>query len=774
MLRASLLGLLLLTPTPMSSLSVEVPDPHRVVAGERVTLPVTVQLTGPDGEPLPGLAGPVELDLDAANRTGCRLTDRQLLLDPRTGTASTELACRPTRPAAFPLGLTARSPPHAPGSWTGELTVDPDELAGELRAGPANGSRIPLTLELAPEHLEKAAVNLTLEGRLNGSELGFAHGPIPFSARQGARYTRALETKHGPGTYEITVTGEGPAVLSFAGNATVEVPPEPEDDEHVVHAQVEPTEPTVQLTGDGVNRDGIDKYPGQALTTRLTVERTDEVGIRVLRGPVGEEVPIGEQALPVPADGEVEHVLEEPVLPAGRLVVEASAGNASTRRTAEIQDAAPEAQAEPPTPVLADGRPLAFELVVSDANFGSMPADPGPVHGLPDVDWTVYDHNRVSAGWRVALGLWANGSEGTAPLSTVPWPNGTGSIEAASGSAQVPVNLTPPRSIEAGSYRLSVYEAGEGDLLTTVPIDLLPTPTVVLDPGVPVPGEPWPVRVSFEDPGEDVGANLTVRYEARVLDRGTIDGNGTVELSLPSPLAAGAEITLEATGRWPGRPSPEGPDTSIEVPVADVGPGPLELAPNLDGVRTPPPLPLNPASNHTIEPGVPDRDPNGDPIRVDAHLLDPNGERVPGTASTSADGQVSVPAGLAPGRYQLAVEAHSPGGGSQAVLPVDVGEITRVRLDGPDEVTVPAGGQARLALTVRNAGNVPLGRLLLSAQAEEINLSAKLDGEPVPWGTPFPAQLPPGQEQALELTVRAAADVEGRHTIKLRAAGGPG
>lgn len=768
MLRLLLVGLLL-APSPVTSLDVDVPDPPSVRAGEHVELPVDVSLEGPTGS-MPGVAGPVELELDAPGGTRCELADERATLDPVTGRAQTRMTCRPRDPGAQGLTVTARSPPHAPGSWTGDLRVQPDRLTGDLSLGDPDGYEIPYEAELAPEHLNEAEVDVRWSGDLDGSPLAFRLDPRPWTAAPGHEHHGRIEARHGPGTYDVTLDADGPRVERFQAMGTVHVPEPPSGDTLALNVTVEPGQPSVSLTGDSVNDDGKNKRPGDDLITRFTAGHTDEVRLEVTRRVAGARVPLAVENVSVDADGDGEHRFSHPALPAGLVTVTARAGDSSAARTAQIRDVGTEAQLSGPEAVLADGRQVDFEIELTDRNFGSTPLDPGPVFGLPDVRWKVLDWSVPVEGWNVSIGPFEGGPEGMATTSRVPWPNGTAWAEATDGAARMPLTVQPPPEVEPDDYRISLYDP-DGDRIGGASIELGPAPELSLKADPPRPGQPWPVRLDVANPTERFSANLSLTVDGRTVANRSLDGGGNTSLPIPEALPAGTSVSVEARGWWPGRPPVDGPDSRVATGIPALAPI-VSVDPTLDGAPTPPPLAVHPASAHEVDLRPTAVDPNGDPVAVSAKVTGPDGTTLDWTGSDA--GELAIPRGAPPGRYSVEVQASSPDGTVDTSVPIDVGSITRLRLAGPDEIELREGQTVEASLAVRNAGTAKVKTLVLSARNEtRLNLTVGSGDDRVELGEPIEVDLAAGAEATIPLHVRAPPGSTGPHPLRLTVAGGP-
>lgn len=770
MLRAGLIGLLLIAPTPLSpltTLTVDAPSLPAVQAGEHLEHELTVQLDGPLG-PMPGLATEVNLTLEAPGWAGCYLPSTTQL-NTISGEASVTLACRPLAAGQATVTVTASSPPHGTGHWDQTLTVDPDTLLGELSLDAPEGYEVPVVLDVAPEHLDTAAADLTLSGDLEGSPLGFVLEPTPITLDSSA-IDRSVLARHGPGNYSLTAHLDGPDVEPLTLTEQVHVPAPPEDDELELNVTVEPGEPSVNFTDDSVNADGKRKRPGDTLITRLETTYAETVNVTVTRSVGNASVMLARETLEVDASGEAEHRFTHDVLPSGLLRVTATAGNSSVTRTAQIQDLNPDASATLPAEALADGRTLSGTITLEDPNHGSTPMDPGPIWGLPDVTWRVLKGSLTAEGFNVSIGPFSGGPEGTAETSRVPWPNGTSWADVTDGQAEIPVEVTPPLDVDPGTYTLSLYDP-DGDRLGGASIELTPTPTLGLDAETPLPGEPWRFNVTISDPVPGTSAHVVLNVTDEDPVFWTFVENTSKEIVLPEPMAAGANVTLNATGDWPGRPSPPTPDAALPLTIPDVPPE-LDLHPSVDEVPVPAPLALHPAAGHTVRLNPQAVDPNGDPVETSARVLAPDGTATGWANVTEAGPVIEVPAGPSPGRYTVEATATSQNASTTRTLALDVGEITRVRLAGPTSLTLNEGASTTTEVTLTNAGTVPLTSGLIAVDADTGLDVALLDnGTRLALDEPVPLELAPGMARTFTLEVTAAADAEGARSLRLTAAG---
>lgn len=754
-------------PASPLQLALEAPTPEPVAAGASETVTLTVQREA-DGRPAVG-PGRVEVRLEAPKATACGPAVQTVHLDPATGRGQANVTCTPMRPGSWPLLVQARAPGHAEARWAAELTVSPDELDGRLHVGDAQGYRFPVQVDLRPAHLDRAPANLTLVVDHRTTPLAFTRGPTTTVTGTGS-FGDEIVARHGPGDYLVQARADGPFTQPWeaAANLSVAEPPGPGHLE--LNATVEAGEPRVELTGDGVNDDGKHKRPGGELITRLKVENADAVNVTVLRAQGDERIAIDERRLPVPADGHLEHVFAHEPLPADQLWVQAHTGDSATARTAQIRDLRAEATLLGPEAILADGRTWQGHLVLFDPNFGSTPADPGPVFGLPDVTWTVYRGSHVAEGHTVKIGPFTGPSEGSAATSRVPWPQGTDGVEAEPGRAIFPVELTPPAEADEGSYRLSVY-APDGTRLGGGSWTLQAAPEVSLTSLDPRPGEPLAVAVAVADPVTNVTVELQLSADGERVARTHLAGAGNASLALPAPLAAGTPVRVEAHADWPGRPERSEPDAVAEATVPDLGPE-VSVHAALDGRPAPVPVPVHPAGSHEITLAYTARDPNAGPVELDEVTISgPDGP--PGWPIDGEEGlvRVEVPEQARVGRYVVELAAEDGGERASARVPVEVAASLRLQVDGPEEITLTQGGTRRANLTVANHGSLPVEEVRLLVDTDlDLAVQTGTGGDWIGAGEPVSFPLGPGE--ARELPVRFAADgASGQGTVELTVAG---
>lgn len=754
---------------PVTYLVVDLPDPPEVLAGQQVSMDGIVQLQGPTGD-MPGLGTEVDLSLEAAEASGCRLEATSTRLDTTSGSLPFGLICRPEAPGNHTLRVLAEAEPHGSGTWDGTLVVQPDRLTARLSAGPVDGFGVALTLTAEPEHLASAPVELVLTSELAGTVLGFqethamdADGDpveIPWTAR------------HGPGTYTVDALLDGPLTETWNTSLTIEVPEPPTNATLDLNVTIEGPGPQVNLTGDSVNDDGKTKSPGQELITRLAAEHTDTVDISVLR-PVGNDtVLLANQTLTVEPDGSVEHRFSHPVLPAGPLIVQAQAGDSSVARTAQIRDTSTDAEVTGPAKLLGDGRPLELTGRIVDDNLGSTALDPGPVWGLPDITWRVLKGSQTADGWTVSLGAFSGGPEGTAELSRLSWPDGGPWASVTDGAAELVVALVPPADVEPGEYRVSLY-GPDGDRIGGQTFDVLPPPSIGLTGDPPVPLEGWPVNLTVEDPADGLAVNLTVTADGQPVDNRTFDGPATPSFELPDPLPAGTPVAVEAWATWPGRPPTDQPDARLEATVPALEPR-IEAWTSLDGRPMPGPLAVHPAGAHTVEIHPQAVEPNGEPVELTARILAPDGQTAPWEIIVEGTVTVEVPADPPPGRYTVELVARTPTD-EPVVHPVaiDVAPVTRLAVDGPEALQLATDTPGVLAVNVTNTGTSTFHGIVADLRGPSgltgtIGLRGK---QAVALGETVPVSLEPGGSRQLELSLDASQVEQGSHEARLTVAG---
>lgn len=744
-------------------------QPGTLHAGEHGAIELRVQRTA-HGQPLPG-PGRAELALAAPEPAGCEPEHQTVALDPTTGEATATIDCRPQRPGTWPLHAEARSAGHRPGTWATELAVQPDRLTGQLGLGEPEDHRFPARLTLEPAHLDAAPVEVTLEARLADTSLGFREPPIETRA-DGTAIEHELVALHGPGPYRVHATAESPLTRAWTGEATVTVPEPAQGDTLDVEAIVEAPNATVELANDPINDDDKRKYPGQTLTTRFETENTDYVNVTVYRQADGERIELAQRYVATDETGQAEHAFAHEPLPAGTLWVEGSAGEATARRNASIPDVDPEASIAGPGLAFPDAAPWQGNLTLSDANFGSTARDPGPLQGLPDVDWVLYrgrsSGSAEAEGFTVRIGEDAGTSNGTARTSSLTWPTTSPPAEAADGHARLPVAIEPPPDAEARGYRLSLYEHGTGDLLTTHPFTVQDVDVETLQE--PRPGRAWPIEIRIADPGAETPVTLRLLHEGTPLANATVSEDATWEPALPSPMPAGTTLRLEAHVASPGRDEPI-LHTTIEETVPELGPE-VRVHPALDGVPTPPPIALHPANEHHLALAYHAYDPNEGPLTVtDVTIRGPSGPVSWPIETTGQDEiEVDVPAGLPAGRYRVDLDVEGLADPVEA-LALDAGDIVRLAIDGPEEVRLPRNEPAEMNVTVENRGNLPIEHVRFFLDTE-LDLDAEVSNATVrmPASEPVGIGLDPGEARELTLELEARGQ-PGRGELSITVAG---
>jgi len=754
-------------PSSPVQLHVDVAEPEPLPAGAQRVLAVDVQRRA-EGHPVPG-PGEVELVLEASSSLDCGPEQQTVQLDPATGHGDANVTCQPREPGNRSLAVHADADAHRPGSWNTTWSIEPDPLQGELGLGEPEAYRAPVDLALTPAHLDRANVTVQLGADHRDSPLGLQQAPRELVA-DGASRTWPLVARHGPGEYRVTATADGPAVEPWRGEAEVTVPEPDAAADLALNATVEPGQPRVALTSDGVNDDGKTKRPGDALITRLATEHVDEVNLTVLRAADGDPVELANDTISVDPGGSLEHVFTHEPLPATQLWVQAQAGDSSTARTAQIRDLRAEADLEGPGEVLGDGRAWQGTLTMRDPNFGSTPADPGPVFGLPDVTWTLYRGSTVAEGFTLELGPFAGASEAAAQTGRVPWPQGTEQIAAEAGLAEVPVEVHPPADVEPGSYRLSVY-APDGTRLGGGSLEFTPPPEVELATAAPRPGQPWNASVDVEDAREDTQVTLRVLADGDPVANRTVAPAANASIALPTPLPAGTPVRIEAWADWPGRPDVDQPDAAREATVADLGPR-VRVHAVLDGHAAEVPLALHPAGAHEVELVYEARDPNTGPASLaEVHVEGPDGSPGWPVNVTGERVRVQVPAEAPLGRYVVELVAAADGDEGVARVPLEVAPTVRLGLEGPRQLSLRQGETSELSLTVHNRGSRDLQAVQVLADTDlEIALQA---GNGTAWvgpETPLGLGLPAGGQATL--AVRVTADgAPGEGSIQLTVAG---
>lgn len=746
-------GLLVLLLAPLlapTDVVLELPEPAAGIAGAPVTVAGSVHLEGP----LSVAGDSVRLTLTAPEGADCRVEPLVAQVPPGGGEAGLSLRCERPLPGLHPLDLRAEGA-RGNATWNATWPVARDTVDGVLHAAAPVGYTLPVRLEVAPAHLDEAPVNLTWAGTLVDTPLGFASGPEVWTARPGATLERELTAVHGPGTYRLEARLDGPWTEPAALAAEVTVPAPPPTDRFELNVTVAPGEPGVALTGDSVNGDGKRKRPDQALLTRLKAWNTTTVDVAVHRARGTELVLLEETTLPVDGSGRAEHAFQPGTLPAGLVLVEARAGDAAVARTAQFLDVAGDALVVGPVSLFGDGRALNATLTLEDANFGSTPLDPGPVWGLPDLSWRLFRGSRVEEGWTVALGPFSAGSEGTALLSRLAWPQGASWARIEPGRVDVPLSLVPPREVREGTVRLSLYDP-DGRRVGGHTFAVEAPPRLALDAEEPVPGQPWTTTLSLEGAPTGTRVRLALLVDGQRVNETERSEEGPWTVTLPFPLRAGTTVRLEAWGHWPGRPAPALPDAHVERRVPSLPP---TLTPHLslDGHSTTAPLALHPAHAHRLEvlPGL--VDPNGDPATLTTRLLGPDDEPLDWPTSAGETIVVEVPEAATPGRSILELHGRTADGEATERIALDVGALARLRVTGPRTVHLLPGASHEVALEAANAGSVHLSGLALLA-----DLPAGLDavvhhvGPPIPLGEVVPLPLAPGERAPLRLVLTAA------------------
>ncbi|PSG96354.1 hypothetical protein BRD56_11000 [Thermoplasmatales archaeon SW_10_69_26] len=730
-------------------------------AGAEQTTTLTVQRQMAD-EPAPG-PGEVELELATGEEAGCRLADKRLQLDPATGRARTQLHCQPREPRTWPIEVHADPAVGRSDTWTDALTVQPDELAGSLAAGTAEGYRFPLNVTLTPRNLDQAQVDLALEAHLVDGTRGFQPDPLQLTA-DGSTATRELLALQGSGTYTITAEATGPRVHAWNGSTQVTVPEPPDGDTLAIDLVVDRANASLSLTEDPVNEDGKHKAPGETITTRIQADGTDHVNVTVTRPANDEAIPLAETIVTADGDGVAEHTFAHAPLPAGPLQVQARAGEAQTKRTVHVPDRTATTTLSGPDRTTREDRGWQGNLTIEDPNFGSTPMDPGPIEGLPDVSWTVYKGARYGSaeaeGFAVEIGSHAGASNGTAPTSTVTWP----ADEPATigpGWARVPVHVQPPSEAQLRDYRLSVYEAASGDLLATAPFELY---RVQLDAGPPRAHEPWPVDVATTNVPDEAHLDLRLARNGTSIANQTLAEAGAWRPDLPE-LPAQSTLTVEASLNTSQAPPTSAATLTRTVPQR---PAQVDVHPVLDGVATTTPVLVHPAGAHELALVHDAYDPNTGPVNVSQVQLAGPGDpdwsiQRPEEGLT----KLQVPAGSTPGRY--AVQLHLDDGRVHEV-PVHVGEIVRLGVDGPEALQLDAGEPRTVEVNVTNLGNLALEGVQIQL-ATEANVSARAGNGTtwVPEGRALGFSLGPGQTRGLP--VELEAHEPGQARLELTVAG---
>lgn len=784
----TLLALLLLVPASAPSIALEAhplsgaqapgprwvvdahePDP--VLAGQTADIDLIVHREV-DGQRLAG-PGQANVTLDADPAARCTPHQQTVRLDPSTGQGRAQVHCEPTRPGRFPIEIEARSTASRPGNWTSPLTVDPDRLEGTLTLGEPDDHRFPVKLLLAPTHLDQAPVDVSLEAHLVDTALGFREPSIQTDA-DGSWIERELVALHGPGEYRVHATANGPLTQTWTAAANVTVPEPPDGDTLDLDAVIEASNASLSLANDPINDDEKHKNPGQELTTRFQAEGTDYVNVTVYRiAANGTEVELAQQFVPPDETGEAEHVFAQDPLPAGTLWVRGQAGNQTVQRNASIQDLNPSASVEGPDLALRDADAWEANLTLEDRNFGSTSSDPGPLYGLPDVDWTVFKGRRSGSseaeGFTVEVGAHLGASNGTGPTSSITWPEGPTGVEVSGGKARIPVRVHAPPDAEVRGYRLSLYENETGDLLATQPFSLQDVDVDALED--PRPGRAWPIEVGIEDPSLDASVEVALLRDGEEIANRSFEEAGAWRPVLPSPLPAGTQLAVKAHVAGSGG-SPLGlPHEAIEATVPELGPD-VRLHPILDGVPTQAPVALHPAHAHELELAYHAFDPNEGPLNVtDVYIQGPDGSMDwPIEQAGEATVRIDVPEGPPPGRYTVKIELEERDEPLGA-LPLDVGDIVRVAVDGPEQVTLQQGGDRTLNLEVTNRGSLPVQEVTALVDTQ-LDLAARISNATasVPAGQPLGLALVPGETRELTVELQARGE-PGSDQVSITVAG---
>lgn len=780
-----LLALLLLVPAgPLSPLTdgsdsdprqtqwiVTAQPPDPLPAGDKVVLEAILHREAA-GSDVPG-PGQAEVQLEAPEAAGCGPREQTVSLDPTTGEGQAGVHCHPDQPGQFALTVTADSEDSQPGSWNTTLVVEPDRLEGRLRIGDAEDHRFPVELELTPKHLQQAPVDVSLEAHLVDTALGFREPSLQTQAG-GAPIERELVALHGGGEYRVQARVDGPLTEPWNAVANVSVPEPPTGATLDLDAVIEASNASVRLASDPINDDEKHKNPGQALTTRFRAEGTDYVNVTVYRlAADGTEIQLAQQFIPPDETGEVEHVFVHDPLPADTLWVQGQAGNETVQRNASIQDLDPEASVEGPGLVLRGSDEWTGSLVLQDRNFGSTSSDPGPLTGLPDLDWTVFKGRRSGSaearGFTVEIGNHSGASNGTAPTSSITWPKGPPHVDVTDGQARVPLNLHPPPEAETRGYRLSLYENQSGDLLTTHPFALQGVDVEASK--APRPGQPWPIEVGIEDPSWDTTVELQLLRDGAPIANQSVETPSTWRPVLPSPLPAGTPLAVQVHVEGPQGLLQGTPHKTVEATVPELGPD-ARVHPVLDDAATQGPVALHPAHEHELEITYHAFDPNEGPLNVtDVSVLGPDGAT--GWKIDRIDEgrvRIDVPQGPPAGRYSVQLEIQNRTMPMEA-LPLDVGHIVRLAVDGPEEVTLQQGTDHNVTLSVENLGNLPVEQATVLVESP-LDLDTQLwaRDETVPAGQPVPVGLQPGEETGLEVTLEATGS-PGQGPVNLTVAG---
>lgn len=751
-------------PEPRVAIDADEPGPRPAGDHQRLTVEVHRQI----GEhPVRG-PGRVNLTLQAPAEANCGPRAQTVHLDPLTGRGTGQIDCRPLAPGEHSLGLEARSTASRPGRASLELPVEPDRLEGELEAGTPENYTVPLNLTLEPVHLDQAPVDVSLQALLVEAPLGVR--PQPFTVRaDGSTVTRELTALQGSGTYEITAFVEGELTRDWNATTHVQVPGPASGDTLAIDATIE-ANATVELADDPINDDGKHKDPGDEITTRFKAQGTDHVNVTVYRTQGGEPVELARSILETDDDGRAEHVFTHEPLPAGPLWVQGQAGDSQSRRNVSLQDRSPSADLAGPLNSSLDAG-WQGDLTLRDPNFGSTALDPGPLQGLPDVDWTVYKGARWGSaeaeGFQVEIGPDSGASNGTAHTSTIPWPEGHGQATVGPGWARVPVHVQPPADAELRDYRLSVYQNASQDLLATAPFVLY---QVSLEAhGDPIAGRPWPIEVHTANLDEQTTLEVQLSRDGQPIANASMEADGVWRPRLPSSLPNGTQLRVEAHANHTDSP-PEGPpDALLERSMTERTPE-VEVHPVLDGVPTTTPVTLHPAHAHEVEIAYTAYDANTGLLDVTSvELTGPEG--TPGwDLQRPGEGRVTleVPADVDPGRYELQLHLDDPEA-TVAEIGLEAGTIARLTVEGPDQLQLTAGETTQVTVNVTNRGNVPV-------QAVRAVLDTGLDVTAAAWdgadwkpaGDRLDLPLAPGERSQVPVRLTAGSQAgEGRLELTL-------
>jgi hypothetical protein len=727
-------------PSPVRlTLDAAPPDPMPVGAEQRITFQVQRHL---DGEPVPG-PGRVNLTLTDEATGLCEPVTQTVTLDPRTGQSRASATCAPASLGDRELGAIARSTASRPGTWNATLAVQPDELAGQLATGPAEGYRFPVDLSLTPEHLDRANLTVHLLAR-QGAQLGFQAEPIATLAN-GSTITRELVALHGGGNYEVHARAEGPLVHDWQDQASVHVPEPPPEASLALDVGIEADDAQVHLTGDEANEEGVSIAPGDPLTTRVQAGNADHVEVTVTREP---GVELARSLVETGPEGEAEHTFAHEPLPAGPIQVQARAGNATATRNATVTDEPATVDVTGPTRV---DRNTTWQgnLTLRDPNFGSTPTDPGPITALPDLAWTVYKGARYGSveaeSLTVRIGDENGTSNGTIDASRITWPNDT-RAGIGDGLARLPVRIEAGAEAELRDYRLSLYR--DGDLVASQPFELH---EVDLTPRrEPRAGQHWPVDVTTANvPGE---VRLELFHEDDLVTHGTTNGTSPWRPMLPDELPADTTLRLEAHVAN----ASAAPDALVRHRMSD-RPASVDVHPVLDGTPARAPVPVHPAHAHEIELAYRAFDPNTGPRNLtEVALTGPT--RDPGWQLDRPEPglvRLAVPTGAPAGRYEVGFHL-DPASPPAETVSLQVGEIVRLSAQGPDEVQLDPDEAERVDITVTNRGNVPVEAVRFALDTElAITGQASNGTARVAADEPLGVGLAPGETRQLALHLQA-------------------